>query len=150
SGRYLSPDPIGLAGGLHLYGYVPDPNGWMDPWGWVCDPVHHLATNKHSHWSPRFRKLFDDYGLGRFKNGRPRTDVLNDPLNKVRIPGHKGPHPDDSHQYIFDHLQKAAKSGSANGGGKTGGKAAIEAELEQLKLEATTPGTWLNKVLTKT
>uniref|UniRef100_UPI001FDF06F9 RHS repeat-associated core domain-containing protein n=1 Tax=Chitinilyticum litopenaei TaxID=1121276 RepID=UPI001FDF06F9 len=36
SGRYLSPDPIGLAGGLHLYGYVPDPNGWMDPLGLSC------------------------------------------------------------------------------------------------------------------
>ena len=35
TGRYLSPDPIGLAGGLNLYSYVPDPNGWMDPWGWA-------------------------------------------------------------------------------------------------------------------
>uniref|UniRef100_UPI001FE17E23 RHS repeat-associated core domain-containing protein n=1 Tax=Chitinilyticum litopenaei TaxID=1121276 RepID=UPI001FE17E23 len=44
SGRYLSPDPIGLAGGLHLYGYVPDPNGWMDPWGWaIVDAIFEMG-----------------------------------------------------------------------------------------------------------
>lgn len=33
SGIYLSQDPIGLAGGLRLYGYVSDPNIWVDPLG---------------------------------------------------------------------------------------------------------------------
>jgi RHS repeat-associated protein len=32
--RFISPDPIGLAGGLNLYAYGPNPLGWMDPWGW--------------------------------------------------------------------------------------------------------------------
>ena len=32
-GRYLSPDPVGLDGGLNLYAYVPDPLGWIDPLG---------------------------------------------------------------------------------------------------------------------
>ncbi|CAL1241964.1 RHS repeat-associated core domain-containing protein [Candidatus Methylocalor cossyra] len=33
SGQYLSPDPIGLAGGLRTHGYVHDPVGWVDPTG---------------------------------------------------------------------------------------------------------------------
>jgi len=33
-GRYLSPDPIGVAGGLNLYSYGPNPIGWIDPMGW--------------------------------------------------------------------------------------------------------------------
>ncbi|WP_147393159.1 RHS repeat-associated core domain-containing protein, partial [Paracoccus siganidrum] len=31
--QYLSPDPIGLAGGVRPQGYVDDPNGWVDPLG---------------------------------------------------------------------------------------------------------------------
>lgn len=33
AGQYLSPDPIGLAGGERPQGYVADPNGWVDPLG---------------------------------------------------------------------------------------------------------------------
>ena len=33
SGRFTQPDPIGLAGGLNLYQYAPNPVGWVDPWG---------------------------------------------------------------------------------------------------------------------
>jgi RHS repeat-associated protein len=32
-GRYISQDPIVLAGGDNLYGYAPNPTGWRDPWG---------------------------------------------------------------------------------------------------------------------
>ena len=31
TGRYLTPDPIKLAGGLNSYQYVPNPTGWVDP-----------------------------------------------------------------------------------------------------------------------
>jgi uncharacterized protein RhaS with RHS repeats len=31
--HFISPDPIGLAGGLNLYTYAPDPVNWADPWG---------------------------------------------------------------------------------------------------------------------
>ena len=33
TGNYLSQDPIGLAGGTALYGYVYDTNGWVDVFG---------------------------------------------------------------------------------------------------------------------
>ena len=31
--HFISPDPIGLAGGLNLYAYAPDPVNWADPLG---------------------------------------------------------------------------------------------------------------------
>ncbi|TDV50509.1 RHS repeat-associated protein [Pseudomonas helmanticensis] len=37
-GRYLTPDPIKLAGGLNQYQYVPNPTGWVDPLGLTCTP----------------------------------------------------------------------------------------------------------------
>ncbi|WP_285350496.1 RHS repeat-associated core domain-containing protein [Pseudomonas sp. ME-P-057] len=33
-GRFTTPDPIGLAGGVNLYQYAPNPVGWIDPLGW--------------------------------------------------------------------------------------------------------------------
>ncbi|EMD9442999.1 RHS domain-containing protein [Burkholderia cepacia] len=33
SGRFVSKDPIGLAGGINVYQYAPNPTGWVDPFG---------------------------------------------------------------------------------------------------------------------
>ncbi|KXF82267.1 hypothetical protein ATN88_08790 [Enterovibrio coralii] len=33
TGRFVTADPIGLAGGLNNYQYVPNPTGWVDPLG---------------------------------------------------------------------------------------------------------------------
>ena len=137
---YISPDPIGIWGGENNYGYVHNPLGWIDPLGLsACAPTHHLATNKHSTWSDRFRELFKKNDLGKFKNGKWRKDVLNDPLNKIDVPGHKGPHPQDMHQEIFDRLSAASDRG----------KDTFIKEIEKLRVEAITPGSWLNDILTK-
>jgi hypothetical protein len=32
-------DPIGLAGGLNVYQYAPNPLGWVDPWGLSADDL---------------------------------------------------------------------------------------------------------------
>ncbi|MFJ4545255.1 RHS repeat-associated core domain-containing protein, partial [Pseudomonas sp. NPDC088885] len=37
-GRYLTPDPVKLAGGLNQYQYTPNPIGWVDPLGLACTP----------------------------------------------------------------------------------------------------------------
>jgi RHS repeat-associated protein len=37
SGRFISKDPIRLAGGTNLYQYAPNPVGWVDPLGLRCD-----------------------------------------------------------------------------------------------------------------
>jgi RHS repeat-associated protein len=50
SGAYLTPDPLGLEGGLRAYGYVTDPTRYVDPlglmpWAWNPDTGmgHHLV-----------------------------------------------------------------------------------------------------------
>ncbi|MGU3310161.1 RHS repeat domain-containing protein, partial [Pseudomonas sp. M5A4_2d] len=37
-GRYLTPDPVKLAGGINTYQYVPNPTGWVDPLGLSTGP----------------------------------------------------------------------------------------------------------------
>ncbi|WP_429220072.1 RHS repeat-associated core domain-containing protein [Aeromonas veronii] len=37
-GRFITPDPIGLAGGLNNYQYAPNPIGWVDPLGLINKP----------------------------------------------------------------------------------------------------------------
>ena len=37
-GRYLTPDPVKLAGGLNGYRYALNPTGWVDPLGLACGP----------------------------------------------------------------------------------------------------------------
>ncbi|MGY2211198.1 RHS repeat-associated core domain-containing protein, partial [Pseudomonas pergaminensis] len=47
-GRYLTPDPVKLAGGINTYQYTPNPTKWIDPLGLSkcpgadgCKPRHH-------------------------------------------------------------------------------------------------------------
>ncbi|AZF13720.1 Rhs-family protein [Pseudomonas sp. R3-18-08] len=39
AGRFITQDPIGLAGGVNLYAYAPNTNGWIDPLGWCVTTV---------------------------------------------------------------------------------------------------------------
>ncbi|MBF7993028.1 PAAR-like domain-containing protein [Rahnella laticis] len=54
TGQYLSPDPIGLAGGFNPYGYVHNPLGWVDPLGLAgkdcCSGSFEQAMNKALEW----------------------------------------------------------------------------------------------------
>ncbi|NIF22084.1 RHS repeat-associated core domain-containing protein, partial [Candidatus Pantoea multigeneris] len=44
--HFISPDPIGLAGGLNLYAYAPDPVNWADPWGLKTCPVREVNSTR--------------------------------------------------------------------------------------------------------
>ncbi|HED34660.1 MAG TPA: hypothetical protein ENJ08_10685, partial [Gammaproteobacteria bacterium] len=51
-GRFINQDPIGLAGGNNNYLYVPNPTGWIDPFGLVAkdcpDAVANSSSEKNS------------------------------------------------------------------------------------------------------
>ena len=55
-GRYLTPDPVKLAGGVNAYRYAPNPTGWIDPLGLNscpdgdgCKPTHSADdSTKHA------------------------------------------------------------------------------------------------------
>ncbi|WP_256254858.1 RHS repeat-associated core domain-containing protein, partial [Pseudomonas agarici] len=72
-GRFTTPDPIGLAGGVNLYQYAPNTAGWIDPLGWASsnpgvysvyfeaylpspemyklnDPTHFSEANRQLHY----------------------------------------------------------------------------------------------------
>ncbi|NEN85539.1 hypothetical protein [Paenibacillus elgii] len=77
-GMYTQQDPIGLAGGFQLYGYVPDPNAWVDVFGLTkgdfCDPVGGTGDAGVSGWlagkngevnwksRPNFGHTFETHG----------------------------------------------------------------------------------------
>uniref|UniRef100_UPI001443D145 RHS repeat-associated core domain-containing protein n=1 Tax=Erwinia amylovora TaxID=552 RepID=UPI001443D145 len=45
-GRFTQTDPIGLAGGVNLYAYAPDPLSWVDPLGLSKCSGTSLSVNK--------------------------------------------------------------------------------------------------------
>ncbi|WP_457409078.1 RHS repeat-associated core domain-containing protein [Pseudomonas sp. TE24901] len=51
-GRYLTPDPVKLAGGINAYRYVPNPTGWVDPLGLSTCPGGDGCKPKHRFEDP--------------------------------------------------------------------------------------------------
>jgi RHS repeat-associated protein len=49
-GRYISPDPLGLSGGLNYYAYGVNPIGWIDPMGLKPHPVTMGAPTAFKTW----------------------------------------------------------------------------------------------------
>lgn len=56
-GRFVSQDPIGLAGGLNLYQYAPNPLSWVDPLGLAKEltsgSVYRMGSGTDSNLTPR-------------------------------------------------------------------------------------------------
>ncbi|ANI58005.1 RHS repeat-associated core domain-containing protein [Pseudomonas sp. GR 6-02] len=75
-GRYLTPDPIKLAGGLNQYQYTPNPTGWVDPLGLSgnCPP-----PNKPGCGAP------DDTTGARVDEGEPQLPKLTGEQRRARI-----------------------------------------------------------------
>ncbi|AVS67954.1 sugar-binding protein [Paracidovorax avenae] len=47
-GAFTTPDPIGLAGGINLHQYAPNPIAWIDPWGWKRECGQGIHRTKHT------------------------------------------------------------------------------------------------------
>jgi RHS repeat-associated protein len=92
-GRFISPDPIGFAGGLNLYGYAgDDPVGLADPFGLAATPGDQLPVGvKEGIWYRPVRR------------GSPPRDADNvpielhhrgqcpeGPLDEMRLDPHRG------------------------------------------------------------
>jgi hypothetical protein len=80
-------------------------------------------------------KLFDRAGM-----------PLDDPANKVRVKGHKGPHPEEYHREVYRRLNDAVEDCSS----MRQCREALTAELKKLAQEIATEGTHLNKLITRT
>ncbi|MFG1606762.1 RHS repeat-associated core domain-containing protein [Actinoplanes sp. NPDC049265] len=82
--RYQSPDPIGLAGGVHPYGYVRNPTAWSDPYG--------LAPCKLTfpHTSDEMSRLLgqDPIKTGLTPDGTPRVTWEVNPTKRIRMESH--------------------------------------------------------------
>ena len=103
---------------------------------------HHIATDKwwdstnnDGPWSPKFQSIFDRAGMS-----------LNDPANIVNVKGHKGPHPQEYHERIFERLDEATQRCRS----MHQCREALTAELRRLAQQIATPGTGLNKLVTRT
>jgi len=102
---------------------------------------HHIATIANDKstarggpWTPRFRQLFAKAGM-----------KLDDPANRMPLQGHYGPHPERYHQIVYERLLRA-----------TAGCRTIQAcredltrALKRLGKEIATPGTELNRLITR-
>ena len=67
-GRYLTPDPVKLAGGLNQYQYALNPTGWVDPLGLSGNCP---APNKPGCAAP------DDVGSVKVDEGEARVPIAN-------------------------------------------------------------------------
>jgi RHS repeat-associated protein len=83
TGRFITPDPIGLAGGLNNYQYVVNPTGWIDPLGLEqgkgCCPGSNTYTGNSANFKkpehiPMTQEKFDEIiNQERFNRDAPST-----------------------------------------------------------------------------
>ena len=102
--------------------------------------VHHIATVENTQstlrggpWTQRFKDFFDKAGMS-----------MEDPANKVKLPGHHGPHPEEYHKAVFNHLYKATK----NCPNQQACAAELRQALRELAAEISTQGSRLHRLLT--
>ncbi|QRN97450.1 AHH domain-containing protein [Archangium violaceum] len=104
--------------------------------------IHHIGTVRNNEssarggpWTPRLKEFFDKAGMS-----------MEDLANKVRVPGHKGPHPEEYHQEVFQRLGKAVKHCETT----EQCRVALTRALKRLATELQEAGSRLNKLVTRT
>jgi hypothetical protein len=106
-----------------------------------CIETHHIATicNDKSNvrggpWTPRFRRIFAKAGMS-----------MEDPANKMPLPGHYGPHPERYHEIVHEVLDTATETCRS----VVACRARLQAALKELAKQIATPGTELNQLVTR-
>ncbi|SET86586.1 AHH domain-containing protein [Stigmatella erecta] len=106
-----------------------------------CVETHHIATicndkdaKRGGPWTPRFREIFAKAGMS-----------LEDPANKMPLPGHYGPHPQRYHEIVYEELYAATRTCRSVVECREG----LTRALKALAKEAATPGTELNQLVTR-
>ncbi|MBN2976468.1 RHS repeat-associated core domain-containing protein, partial [Pseudomonas lactucae] len=77
-GRFTTPDPIGLAGGINNYLYADNPFGWIDPLGLTCGGSGKVHGNSHASKNPNHVYVIVDTKTGRMM----KPGISGRPLNK--------------------------------------------------------------------
>jgi len=106
-----------------------------------CIEKHHIATicndkdtKRGGPWTPRFREIFAKAGMS-----------MEDPANKMPLPGHYGPHPERYHQIVFAALRDATRTCRS----AADCRAKLTDQLQRLAKKIATPGTELNQLVTR-
>ncbi|CDL85796.1 hypothetical protein XSR1_980005 [Xenorhabdus szentirmaii DSM 16338] len=126
-GRFISPDPIGLNGGLNIYVYAPNPLSWIDPLGLAKQkkkPEEYPAKTKNA-FNEALENIkngggvprLDDYGAPKIYQGREwpkwkgaveyEVPGLNHKHRILKLDGidSKG-NPYSKYGYSLDHYEK--------------------------------------------
>jgi hypothetical protein len=103
--------------------------------------LHHIATVENEKstlrggpWTQRLKELFDKAGMS-----------MEDPANKVRVPGHKGPHPREYHEHVYERLRDAVRRCETTARCRE----ALTQELKSMADELREVGSPLNKLVTR-
>ncbi|WP_450097584.1 SitA5 family polymorphic toxin [Stigmatella hybrida] len=106
-----------------------------------CIETHHIATicNEKSTvrggaWTPRFREIFAKAGM-----------TLDDPANKMPLPGHYGPHPERYHRIVLQELRDATASCRS----VVVCRERLTRSLKRLADQIASPGTELNQLVAR-
>jgi hypothetical protein len=106
-----------------------------------CIETHHIATicndkstARGGAWTPRFREIFAKAGM-----------TLDDPANKMPLPGHYGPHPERYHRIVLQELRDATASCRS----VMVCRERLTRALKRLADQIATPGTELNQLVTR-
>ncbi|MBN3733490.1 RHS repeat-associated core domain-containing protein [Burkholderia sp. Tr-20390] len=162
SGRFVSQDPIGLAGGINVYQYASNPVEWIDPLG--------LAPRRPAHEASIQRKVsclkaqgFQEHHIISDKNSQTKNHPLialagfdlQSQANKIYLPDdeslhptrsiHNGRHPNIVSTNLSRQMNDAVAIGKQQGWGQTQYDQALRGIIARERAELKAGNRMLNK-----